>query len=49
MRLEEIFMKQKMNLFAPKIKEIERKLLELGENLFKPKNIMIMMILNIKE
>ena len=37
------------NLFPSKIKEIERNLLELEENLFKPKNIMIMRILNIKE
>ena len=28
------------NLFAPKIKEIERNLLELEENLFKPKKVL---------
>ena len=37
------------NLLAPKIKEIERNLFELEENLFKPRSIMIMKILNIKE
>ena len=42
-------MKNEKNLLAPKIKKIEKNLLELDENPFKPKIIMIMMILNIKE
>ena len=37
------------NLFAPNIKEIEKNLLELEENLFKPKKYYDLMILNIKE
>ena len=39
----------KKNLSAPKIKEIEENLLKLEENLFKTKNIMVMIILNVKE
>ena len=37
------------NLFELKIKEIDRNLTELEENLSKTKSIMIMMILNIRE
>ena len=39
MRLEEIFMKykNKNNLSTPEIKEIEKNLLELEKNFFKPK------------
>ena len=41
MRLEEIFTKQnEKNLFASKIKEIERNLFELEENLSKTKKVL---------